>query len=69
MVTFEQIVNTSKLDVIVPNVSLGFPVQDTDHGPWLEKLRSEGIERKRAFFGSSSVSFFLPHHLHNRAHF
>jgi hypothetical protein len=60
MVTFEQIVNSSILDIIVPNVSFRFPTQDIDHGPWLEKLRSEQVERKRAFFGSPTVSFLPP---------
>ncbi|KAH9953511.1 TRAPP trafficking subunit Trs65-domain-containing protein [Lactifluus volemus] len=61
MVTFEQIVNSSILDIIVPNVSFRFPTQDIDHSPWLEKLRSEQVERKRAFFDEFLDFFFLLH--------
>jgi hypothetical protein len=57
MITFEEIINSSTLDVIVPSVVLKFPTRDIDHSPWLEKLRSEGFERERAFFGSQSLSF------------
>ena len=57
MVTFERIVDSSILDIVVPNVSFRFPTQDVDHSSWLEKLRSEQVERKWAFFGNSTVSF------------
>jgi hypothetical protein len=56
MATFEQIVNSSTLDVIVPNATVEFPTKDTDHGAWLEKLTSEEAERQRAFFGTSRES-------------
>lgn len=50
MVTFEQIVNSSTLDIVVPNVTVEFPTKDTDHGAWLQKLNSQETERQRAFF-------------------
>ncbi|KAI9448837.1 TRAPP trafficking subunit Trs65-domain-containing protein [Lactarius psammicola] len=50
MATFEQIVNSSTLDVVVPNVTVQFPTKDTDHGAWLQKLISQETERQRAFF-------------------
>lgn len=60
MASFEQIVNSSTLNVVVPNVILDFPTKDIEHCAWLSKLRlgSEGTERERAFFGISRV-FFL----------
>ena len=53
MATFEQIVNSSTLDVIVPNTTVEFPTKNTDHSAWLQKLTSEESERQRAFFGTS----------------
>ncbi|KAH9171162.1 hypothetical protein EDB89DRAFT_1907177 [Lactarius sanguifluus] len=50
MATFEQIVNSSTLDVVVPNATVEFPTKDTDHGAWLQKLNSQETERQRAFF-------------------
>ncbi|KAH8993508.1 TRAPP trafficking subunit Trs65-domain-containing protein [Lactarius akahatsu] len=50
MATFEQIVNSSTLDVVVPNATVKFPTKDTDHGAWLQKLISQETERQRAFF-------------------
>ncbi|KAI9465379.1 TRAPP trafficking subunit Trs65-domain-containing protein [Lactarius psammicola] len=41
MATFEQIVNSSTLDVVVPNVTVRFPTKDIDHGAWLQKLISQ----------------------------
>ena len=52
MATFEQIINSSTLDIVVPNVFVEFPVKDTDHGAWLQKLTSQEVERQRAFFGT-----------------
>jgi hypothetical protein len=60
MASFERFVNSSTLNVVVPNVVLDFPTQDIDHSAWLSKLRSDEVERERAFFGiSCTVSFFL----------
>jgi hypothetical protein len=56
MATFEQLVNSSTLDVVVPNVTVEFPTKDTDHGAWLQKLVSQETERQRAFFGTSQES-------------
>ncbi|KAF8268203.1 TRAPP trafficking subunit Trs65-domain-containing protein [Lactarius quietus] len=50
MATFEQIINSSTLDVVVPNVTVEFPTKDTYHGAWLQKLSSHEAERQRAFF-------------------
>ncbi|KAI9437616.1 TRAPP trafficking subunit Trs65-domain-containing protein [Lactarius indigo] len=50
MATFEQIVNSSTLDVVVPNATVEFPTKNTDHGAWLQKLISQETERQRAFF-------------------
>jgi hypothetical protein len=63
MASFEQILNSSTLNVVVPNVILDFPTKDIDHSAhsaWLSQLRLglEGTERERAFFGISRV-FFL----------
>ncbi|KAI9457523.1 TRAPP trafficking subunit Trs65-domain-containing protein [Russula earlei] len=58
MPTFEQIINSSTLNVIVPNASLEFPTTDIDGQAWLEKLRSKDIERERAFF-DECLDFFL----------
>jgi hypothetical protein len=56
MASFERFVNSSTLNVIVPNVVPEFPPQDST---WLKKLRSDNIERERAFFGTSyGVLFF-----------
>ena len=51
MASFERFVNSSTLSVVVPNVDLEFPTQDSDHGAWLSKLRSDKVERERAFYG------------------
>jgi hypothetical protein len=60
MAPFERFVNSSTLNVVVPNVVLDFPTQDIDHSAWLSKLRSDKVERERAFFGiSCGVSFIL----------
>lgn len=60
MVSFERIVNSSTLNVIVPNVVLEFPPQDIDYSAWVRKLRSDKVERERAFFGISyGVLFFI----------
>jgi hypothetical protein len=57
MPSFERFANSSTLNVIVPNVALEFPTQDSDHSAWLSKLRSDKVERERAFYGiSPSVS-------------
>lgn len=56
MATFEQIINSSSLDVIVPNATVEFPTKNTDQGAWLQKLTSEESERQRAFFGTSRKS-------------
>ena len=53
MATFEQIINSSTLDVVVPNVTVDFPTNDSNHGAWLQKLTSHKAERQRAFFGTS----------------
>jgi hypothetical protein len=58
MASFERFVNSSTLNVIVPNVVLQFPPQDIDYSAWLRKLRSDNVERERAFFGTSGVLFF-----------
>jgi len=59
MASFERFVNSSTLNVIVPNVVLQFPPQDVDYSSWLRKLRSDNVERERAFFGTSyGVLFF-----------
>jgi hypothetical protein len=67
MVSFERFVNSSTLSVVVPNVDLEFPTQDSDHSAWLSKLRSEQVERERAFYGIScglsSLIFLLIHWL------
>jgi len=61
MASFEGFVNSSTLNVIVPNVVLEFPPQDVDYSTWVRKLRSDKVERKRAFFGTSyGVLFFHP---------
>ena len=52
MATFEQLVNSSTLDVVVPNVTVEFPTKDTDHDAWLQRLVSQETERQRAFFGT-----------------
>ena len=58
MPSFEQFANSSTLTVIVPNEVLEFPTQDGDHSAWLNKLRSDQVERERAFYGISRwVSF------------
>jgi hypothetical protein len=59
MAPFEEIVNSSTLDVIVPNVILDFPTKDTNHSAWLSRLRSDEIARERAFFGSYSFSSLI----------
>ena len=51
MASFKEIVDSSILNVVVPNVVLDFPTKDIEHSAWLSRLRSEGIERERAFFG------------------
>lgn len=64
MASFEQIVDSLSLNIIVPKVVLEFPPQDIDDSAWLRKLRSEEIERERAFFGillSLSPPFFILH--------
>ena len=59
MASFERFVNSSTLNVIVPNVVLEFPPQDIDYSTWIKKLGSDKAERKRAFFGTSyGVLFF-----------
>ncbi|KAI0065986.1 hypothetical protein BV25DRAFT_1989048 [Artomyces pyxidatus] len=50
MATFEQIVNSSTLDVVVPNTSLGFPSQEVEPTQWLQKLNADDVERRLAFF-------------------
>ena len=56
MAPFERFVNSSTLDVVVPNVVLDFPPQDST---WVRKLRSDKVERERAFFGTYyKVLFF-----------
>jgi hypothetical protein len=57
MTSFEEIVSSATLNVIVPNVVLEFPTKDIDHSAWLRRLRSEEIERERAFFGISRFPF------------
>ncbi|KAI0041473.1 hypothetical protein FA95DRAFT_1576348, partial [Auriscalpium vulgare] len=56
MTTFEQIVGTSTLDVVVPNTSLGFPTADVDQQQWLRRLSAGDVERKLAFFASLQMS-------------
>lgn len=59
MASFESFVNSSTLNVVVPNVVVEFPPQDIDYSTWVRKLRSDKVERKRAFFGTSyGVLFF-----------
>ena len=41
------------LDVVVPNVTVDFPTNDSDHGAWLQKLTTQEAECQRAFFGTS----------------
>ncbi|TFY61753.1 hypothetical protein EVG20_g6945, partial [Dentipellis fragilis] len=51
MATFEQIVSSSTLDVLVPTTGLGFPSEDIATDKWLAQLQSgETVERKLAFF-------------------
>ncbi len=57
MASFEEIVSSATLNVIVPNVVLEFPTKDIDHSAWLRRLRSEEIVRERAFFGISRFPF------------
>jgi hypothetical protein len=38
MVSFERFVNSSTLNVIVPNVVLEFPPQDIDYSTWVKKV-------------------------------
>jgi len=59
MASFEQIFNSSILNLIIPNAILEFPTQDIDQQVWLAKLRSEVVERERAFFGISRRLFLL----------
>jgi hypothetical protein len=59
MATFEQIINSSTLDIVIPNVTIEFPAKDTDHGAWLQKLTSEEAERQRAFFGIFCLVSFV----------
>jgi len=51
MATFEHIVNSAGLEVIVPNTTLGFPTGDIAAEDWLARLKSKNVERKLAFFG------------------
>lgn len=56
MSTFEELFNTSTLDVIVPVASVGFPSQEREtdadaSSSWLNRLDAESIDRKTAFFG------------------
>ena len=64
MAPFEGIVNSSTLNVIVPNEILEFPTKDTDHSAWLRRLRSDEIARERAFFGISRDFFLRSLHLY-----
>jgi hypothetical protein len=59
MATFEQIINSSTLDIVIPNVTVKFPAKDTDHGVWLQKLTSQEAERQRAFFGTFCLVSFV----------
>jgi len=59
MASFERFVNSSTLNVIVPNVVLEFPPQDTEYSTWVRKLRSDKVERERAFFGTSYRMIFF----------
>jgi hypothetical protein len=47
---FEQLVNSSVLDVVVPDTSLEFPSSPVAD-EWLERLKSTSLERNQAFFG------------------
>lgn len=58
MASFDRFVNSSKLNVFVPNVVLQFPPQDINYSTWIRKLRSDKVERKRAFF-DEFLDFFL----------
>ncbi len=62
MASFEELFNTSVLDVIVPIASVGFPSPDpTDvASKWLDGLDGETIDRKTAFFGKVHYSYNLP---------
>jgi hypothetical protein len=58
MASFERFVNSSTLNVVVPNEVLEFPPQDIDYSVWVRKLVSDKVERKRAFFGISYGMLF-----------
>ena len=67
MSTFEELFNTSTLDVIVPVASVGFPTQEQEadadaSSAWLNKLDAESIDRKTAFFGKVHYIAFLSVH-------
>ena len=59
MASFERFVNSSTLDITVPNEVLEFPPQDIDYSTWVRKLRSDKVERERAFFGISLCGVIL----------
>src|SRR5882762_10757369 len=51
MATFEDIVNSAGLEIIVPDTALGFPTGKVGAEDWLTRVRSGNVERKLAFFG------------------
>lgn len=59
--TFEELFNSSVLDVIVPVATAGFPSPSLEDphvdDKWLEVLKEETTDRKLAFFGKVHNSF------------
>lgn len=66
-ISFEDLFNSSILDVIVPVASIGLPSRTgTPEGSsyindkWLGSLESETVDRKLAFFGKVHSSCLTP---------
>ena len=63
MSVFEELFESTVLEVVVPDTSVDFPTQN-EADEWLRRVQSEAVERKQAFFGKFRTNCLRPQGLH-----